>query len=375
MFENLLGQAEATLSLRSEYESGQLPPSILFDGPPLSAKATAALEIARGSSCVKSAAWNCACDHCVRHRILAHPDTLLFGPKSLREELAAGADLLARSPGAPARYFFVRAARKLTKRFDQELYAGEEGKLSRALPLVRAIMEGADACMPGDIPDAEVAKTAAKLIPTCLKLHDLVPDATPVYQVRAMEVWVRQTPVGSSKTIIIEHADRMLDASRNALLKILEEPPRYARFVLTTSRRQAMIPTILSRVRPYRFLARNAADARSVLQRIFRLENEAPSSLESFFAGFRPSGSSDLAGAARHFAAALVKTFVDGSDAPPERPLADLAGTSDGGVATALAEAAEASGNFGSANDALSWSFHAFLDETGKVLSRPSAGA
>lgn len=369
MFENLLGQAGATASLRSDYESGCLPPSLLFDGPPLSAKATAALEIARASSCKKTAAWNCTCDHCLRHRILSHPDTLLFGPKSLREELAAGADLLARSPSTPARYFFVRAARKLMKRFDQELFAGEEGKLSKALPMVRSIMEGADACMPSNISDDEVAKTAAKLLPVCMKLHDLVPDATPVYQIRAMEFWARQTPVGPSKTIIIEHADRMLDASRNALLKILEEPPQYARFVLTTVRKRALIPTILSRVRPYRFLVRNTQDAHSVLERVFRLQGKLPPNLDTYLAGFRPSGSSELFGAARNFAAALAADRGRACGGFRERPLAELADGSNLSVATALAEAASATGNFGSSNDALSWSFQVFLDETGKVFS------
>ena len=45
----------------------------------------------------------------------------------------------------------------------------------------------------------------------------------------------------------------MLDASKNALLKILEEPPKNLTFILLTTNRNALLPTILSRLRPYYF--------------------------------------------------------------------------------------------------------------------------
>jgi DNA polymerase-3 subunit gamma/tau len=169
--------------------------------------------------------------------------------------------MLERTPGLPSRYFFIRAVKKLARRFDAELYEGEESRLNKALPLVRTLMEGIDACMPergesGPEADSDAAKEALKLLPSCMKLYDLVPSATPVFQIRAMEYQARMAPWSKHKTIVIEHADRMLDSSRNALLKILEEPPRQATFILTSSRRQALIPTVLSRVRAYRFVAR-----------------------------------------------------------------------------------------------------------------------
>jgi DNA polymerase-3 subunit gamma/tau len=369
MFENLLGQDEAARTLRSDLEAGSLPPSMLFEGPPLSAKATAALELARASSCQHGAPWNCSCEHCRRHRLLAHPDTLLFGPKSLREELAAGAELLARAPGDPARYFFMRAARKLTKRFDQELYAGEESRLAKALPLVRSVMEASDACMPGNAADAEAAKEAAKILPSCAKLNELIADATPVYQIRSMEAWARQTPVGPKKTIIIEHADRMLDASRNALLKILEEPPSFTRFVLTSSRKQALIPTILSRVRSYRFQARSRKDAAAVLERVFRLKDPPALSLEAFFRGYKPEGSGALAGASRAFAAALLAELRSRRGELGEAALNAMADTAKRSPGEAIADAAEACANFGANDEAMAWSFAAFLDESSAAFA------
>lgn len=388
MFENILGQAEASERLERDLSQGRLPPAMLFEGPALSAKASAALELGRALSCARGARWNCECERCSRHRILAHPDALILGPKELRRELAAGAELLKRAPGLPSRFFFVRAVRKLTRRFDQALYAGEEGKLAKALPLLRSALEASDACLPGGLGDEESAKEAEKILTSAYKLHELLPDATPVFQVRAVERWARQTPLGDSKLVIIEHADRMLDASRNALLKILEEPPAFARFILTSSRKQALIPTILSRVRPYRFVQRPPAAQGLILERIFKLRPEdaslaaaRPASLEAYFSRFQAEGSGGrVAGLGRAFAAALAEASAAGGAEPGgPRPLAALAAESKAASPNeTIAAAAAASANFGASDEAWAWSFPSFLEETVAAfasLSRaPNAG-
>ena len=50
------------------------------------------------------------------------------------------------------------------------------------------------------------------------------------------------------KIYIMENADTMTVQAQNALLKTLEEPPVYARFLLLAERAEAFLPTILSRV-------------------------------------------------------------------------------------------------------------------------------
>lgn len=378
MFENVLGQEDLVRSLSGDIERGELPGSLLFEGPPLSAKLTAALELARSGSCVDGAAWNCPCRDCQRHKALSHQDLLLLGPKSHREELAAGAAMLARSPGVAARYFFARAVRKLARRFDKALYEGEESKLAKAMPLVRTLMEGADSCMPGGLDDEGVAAAAKSLLAACFKLNDLLPDATPVFQIRSLESWARQTPFGRRKTIIIEHADRMLDASRNALLKILEEPPAYATFVLTTSRRQAMIPTILSRVRRYRFLARGAADSRSIIERVFRDAQSGAAGLAGYLGAFRPDGASALVARAADYASAIAASIAGRDGGIADAALLAMAAGAGSSVREAIREAAACTANFGTSDESMAWSFPAFLDAS---LSRflelakdPSAG-
>ena len=377
MFENILGQNEACQSLRTELGRGQLPGSLLFEGPPASAKLSTALELARALSCERDAVWNCPCQQCVRHRALVHQDIMLLGPKSFREELALGAAMMVESPGPSSRFFFVRAARKLARRFDSALYADEESRLNKALPLVRSILEGIDACMPGSLDDQQAAREAERLLPVCGKLEDQCPAMTPVFQIRAMEFWARLAPFGARKTIIIEHADRMLDASRNALLKILEEPPQHTIFVLTTTRRQAMIPTILSRVRRYRFVNRTGDSAAAVIERIFKAKDHAADGVGSYLARFRSSSNDAISDLAHEYAAALVAAAggVCGGFSEPPLSRLEAAGKSVGEV---IAAASAATSNFGSSDESQAWTFQALIDGTGAafaaLLHDPQAG-
>lgn len=51
-----------------------------------------------------------------------------------------------------------------------------------------------------------------------------------------------------TKVFIIKEMQQMTEESQNLLLKILEEPPRYTSFVLTSDNSNAVIGTVLSRV-------------------------------------------------------------------------------------------------------------------------------
>lgn len=53
------------------------------------------------------------------------------------------------------------------------------------------------------------------------------------------------------KVYILKNADKMNIQAQNALLKILEEPPSYARFILVCESRASLLETIMSRVTPF----------------------------------------------------------------------------------------------------------------------------
>jgi DNA polymerase III delta prime subunit len=60
--------------------------------------------------------------------------------------------------------------------------------------------------------------------------------------------FIRTGPMAARhKVVRIREADRMTHGAANALLKMLEEPPPYVRFVLSTSELGALLPTVRSR--------------------------------------------------------------------------------------------------------------------------------
>jgi DNA polymerase III delta prime subunit len=366
VFENLLGQDEIRERLRSEAVSGTVPPALLLSGPPASGKATAALELARVLSCARGANWNCPCPSCARHRVLAHSDMLLFGPRSFPEEIPAALELLGRAPGKAAAFFFVRAARKLLRRFDAALYEGEESRLAKAAPLVREAEEQLEAVAPdkagqGSLADG-AADAAAKAAAACSRLEALVPEAPPVFMVRNAELWARLAPLGPRKVAIVENADRMLESARNAFLKILEEPPDSVRFVLATPRVGAVMATIRSRARSYVFRQRDPAGTALVLGRVFRSSEPAPS-VESFLAARRAFPPTAAREHAEAFIGAALASRADSAALSP--PLAELArfaaaGRKDGPAA--LAALLEATVDFGQRDDRFSSSFRSFLE-------------
>jgi hypothetical protein len=64
----------------------------------------------------------------------------------------------------------------------------------------------------------------------------------------ALEIFLRSAPlVSRRKVVVIEDAHRMNSDSANAFLKTLEEPPPFARIVMTTSSLRQLPATILSR--------------------------------------------------------------------------------------------------------------------------------
>jgi DNA polymerase-3 subunit delta' len=75
-----------------------------------------------------------------------------------------------------------------------------------------------------------------------------------VQQMRQIEREANFRPFeGKARVFLIDEADKLNDASANALLKILEEPPRTAHIILITSRPAMLLPTIRSRCQVIRF--------------------------------------------------------------------------------------------------------------------------
>ena len=65
---------------------------------------------------------------------------------------------------------------------------------------------------------------------------------------RGLIEWVNQTPVKPRRIVILENIERASNTALQCLLKVLEEPPKNAQFLITTQNHHRLLPTIISRV-------------------------------------------------------------------------------------------------------------------------------
>ncbi len=304
MFENIIGQKDVVKVLSKELAEGQFPQASLFWGPVFSGKLSAALETARVLTCREGGDWACECASCHMQKELAHPHTVLLGYRYSEIEIAASADALRRVPKPSTRFLFLRAVRKLVRRFDPIVWEADEARTRQAQDRIAGIEELLQPFYPpAELPaDDALSKTLERIIQACAELAAVMKnDHVGIAQVRKLSSWAHLTSAESLKVAVIENADRMQDSARNALLKLLEEPPAGVRLILLTSRRSAIIPTVLSRLRPYAFFARSPAEEKEVLAKIFRDETGRYASLRSFFLAWKEINAEELGGLCRRF--------------------------------------------------------------------------
>ena len=95
-----------------------------------------------------------------------------------------------------------------------------------------------------------------------------------VDDIRNLTDQVRVPPqVGNYKVYIIDEVHMLSQAAFNAFLKTLEEPPSHAKFILATTEKHKIIPTILSRCQIFDFKRVNNDDIVKNLK--FVAENES----------------------------------------------------------------------------------------------------
>lgn len=95
-----------------------------------------------------------------------------------------------------------------------------------------------------------------------------------VEDIRTLVDQVRIPPQGSHyKVYIIDEVHMLSSAAFNAFLKTLEEPPPYAKFILATTEKHKIIPTILSRCQIFDFHRILNEDITNHLEYIAKIEN------------------------------------------------------------------------------------------------------
>lgn len=283
MYENLVHQNVAK-NLSGDIKKGIFPGAVLFSGPQSCGKLSAALETARILSCHQQNAgkWTCECYNCRQHKALTFSNLMLLGPRDCSLEISAAKKTFLDAVQNHSsflnatHYLFVRSIRKLTLRFNGILWQGDKNinKIGNLIEEINENLEQVD--VDRSIPPFEnLDKICSNLEKLCLKLeNEFLYDSIPINQIRNLEEWAYKKSEDGKKTIILENSDRMSQNVRNALLKILEEPPEDCVFILLTSNRNAIMQTILSRVRTYSFVERTIEQQKDVISRVFHTNAE-----------------------------------------------------------------------------------------------------
>lgn len=313
MFENIIAQRAAD-QLRDDIQNERDVQSMLFYGPEDSGKGSAALELARVYSCEeaepqKRAAWTCVCSSCERHRFLAHDDLLLLGSRSFSSDILACKSVFLRNTQPGTKILFYRALRKLQLRFSPVILENDAKTAKSVSSVLLALDEGLNELLNLDTSNygqKKIEKITDSLVKDAFKLEEEgISDSVPVSHIRSASFWCRLAPSGKRKILIIENAECVSNDGFNSLLKILEEPPANVSIVLTAQRREAIIPTILSRVRPYRFLKRDAKEEKDVIRRVF--QDQSDKGLSSYLGSFLENNNEKIYPLAAWFIVSLVR--------------------------------------------------------------------
>ncbi len=304
MLDNILFQNNICQELKKDISSESLPPSILLHGPALSGKTTLALELARVLTCqnsVEPGAWACPCWSCQQQRELSQSQVLAMGSSDFAGEIRICRKYLdqARQKGLELRHLrilllvWLRSLNKVLKRYDKALWQEGKAKTDKERKAQKAQEEFVEllaklhpkdifASTPTEVQDCAAMFSEAKALDRdlnrCEELARLliaaIPQGIPVQQIRQLQQWSYQTSE-TCKVAILENVDNMNLAASNAMLKLLEEPPHNCFFILTTRRRQALLPTVLSRLRSFGLCERSPAEEQKIVQRVFRSQDTA----------------------------------------------------------------------------------------------------
>src|ERR1700692_2413049 len=132
---------------------------------------------------------------------------------------------------------------------------------------------------PNPSPDGEACNICHSCVSfnegTSLNIHELdAASNNSVDDIRSLVEQVRFAPQpGKYKVYIIDEVHMLSSSAFNAFLKTLEEPPPYAIFILATTEKYKILPTILSRCQVFDFKRITNQDIIDHLQEICEKEN------------------------------------------------------------------------------------------------------
>jgi len=220
-WDDVVGQQRVKQLLRRALGSNRLPHAYLFYGPEGVGKDAMAIELAKVVNCEQQADEACdRCGSCLRFASLQHPNVMLIFALPVGKTERTGDPPLAKLSNED-----IEQIREQIQRKAQNSY--------HTISVPRA---------------------------TTIKVNSI----------RAIKRDVALTTFSrGKKVVIIIDAENLNEESANALLKTLEEPTGDTLFILTTSYRDQLFPTIISRCQDVRFdlLSENEIQSYMIKQR------------------------------------------------------------------------------------------------------------
>ncbi|PLX28313.1 MAG: DNA polymerase III subunit delta' [Ignavibacteria bacterium] len=215
-WDRIVGQKRVQQLLQRMHEHDRIPHALLFYGQEGSGKDAVALEFARVLNC-EGASWNAcgSCPSCRAMDTLQHPRLKLIFALPAKKDEDGATDKLSEDELDDIQEQIAEKAENPYHRIH----------VNKATDIKISSIRG-------------IRKEAA---------------------FRAKE--------GGRTVVVISEADRMNRNSANALLKTLEEPGGDLLLILTTSRKDSLLPTIISRCQLVRFDLLGTADIRDHLHR------------------------------------------------------------------------------------------------------------
>lgn len=231
-WDSIIGQERVKRTLISGLRTGRLPHAYLMYGAEGVGKDAMALEFARVLHCREGGLEACGkCDSCHAIDSLQHPDVRFIVPLPVGRGEQSGDDPMAKLTDPE------------TKMVQDALRAKAENPYSRV-----------------SIPRATIIKMSS---------------VREIRRESALSAFDRR-----KRVFILSPADAMGAEASNTLLKTLEEPPGDCILILNTARREALLPTIISRCQSIRFDSLTEAEIRSALME----RNGEPDTTASFLA-------------------------------------------------------------------------------------------
>lgn len=240
-FTNILGQEKTIRHLRSLVETGRVPPAMIFHGAAGIGKFPAALEFATALNCthipfVEAALPAPAPEEAEGGLFAPEPETIAPPPQ-------AAAAIASPDSALPAQSVDLSSQ---SGTLSGDLSSRSGTRSGDSCGLCRSCLQAKS----GAHPDIRVVDTVFQ----AALLDEPESANLKVDTVRELTRWTQQKPMLSAwKVFIIRDAEALVPQAQNALLKTLEAPPQNTVVILTVSKKNSLLATILSRCCPVEF--------------------------------------------------------------------------------------------------------------------------